>query len=600
MRLRQHRRDLIRRVLGLNGITQAALLIIAGAYWYVQIAEGALYRSLADNNRIRSLSIEAPRGLILDRGGASLVENIPGYSLFIDRSRSDDLQRSLAFAARKLGRPADELKEALERHRRVPSFRPVRLAENLTLAQVSQFEVENLEFPEFEIVVEHVRLYRHAHHTAHVLGHLGEVSVGDLADPEAGYRAGDLVGKKGIEGEYEGELRGERGEQIVVVDSRGRRIEELERLPSAHGSTLRLTLDLDLQQVAARQLEERVGAVVALDPRNGEVRALVSSPAFDPNRFARRLDPDEWRALIGNPDHPLQNRAIQNSYPPGSVFKIVMALAGLEEGLIDPSTSVFCPGHSIVYNNRYRCWRAGGHGRMDLSDSLKHSCNVYYHQLGQKMDIDTIARYAKLFGLGQRTGIDLDGEKAGLIPSSRWSLDARGSRWFPGETISVATGQGPILTTPLQLASMVAVVANGGYPVTPHLVSSEDGESPPRGERIPIRTENLELVREALWTVVNDPDGTGREALVAGRDVAGKTGTAQVVTQAVRTTNEELPPELRDHAWFASFAPFDDPRLVVVVFVEHGGGGSTAAAPIARAMYEAFFDTDIPYRPPAG
>ena len=599
VRLRQHRRDLIRRVAGLNGLVQAALLILAGYYWHVQIAEGANFRSLADNNRIRRLSLEAPRGLIKDRHGRSLVENVPSYSLYIDRSRATDIDRSLAFAARVLEQPKEALDQVLEARRGVPKFQPVRLAEHLPLSHVARIEVENLEYPELEIAVEHLRLYRHAHRTAHILGYLGEVGEAQLASTEADYRPGDLVGKKGIEGRYETFLRGTRGEQMVVVDSRGRLVDELGRVPSKSGRDLTLTLDLDLQQTAGRLLEDKVGAIVALDPRNGEILALASTPAFDPNHFARRLAPEEWRELTQNPNHPLQNRAIQNTYPPGSVFKIVMALAGLEEGLLDSRTSAFCRGYSTVYNNRYRCWKAGGHGTVDLQGSLKHSCNVFYHQLAQRMDIDTIAHYAHLFGLGERTGIDLDGEKAGLIPSSEWSQRARGSRWFPGETISVATGQGPILTTPLQLAVLLAAVANGGHRVTPHIVRSA-GDPPALGPKIPIAQEHLERVREALWAVVNEPHGTGRDAMIVGRNVAGKTGTAQVVAQETRTRNEDLPPEQRDHAWFVSFAPLEDPRLVVVVFVEHGGAGSQAAAPLARAVYEKFFETDFAYRPPAG
>lgn len=599
MRLRQHRRDLVRRVAGLNGVIQIFLLILACYYWHVQIAEGANYRSLADNNRIRRLSLEAPRGLIEDRHGRSLVENVPSYSLYIDRSRTEDTDRSLAFAARVLERTRAELEAILEEHRSVPSFQPVRLAEHLPLSQVARVEVENLEHPELEIMVEHLRLYRHAHRTAHILGYLGEVGGAQLARPDSDYRTGDLVGRKGIEGRYEALLRGTRGEQMVVVDSRGRLVEELGRNPSTSGRDLELTLDLDLQQTAARLLEDKVGAIVALDPRNGSILALASTPAFDPNRFARRLTSEEWRELSRNPDHPLQNRAIQNTYPPGSVFKIVMALAGLEEGLVEPRTSVFCRGFSTVYNNRYRCWKAGGHGRVDLRGSLKHSCNVFYHQLAQRIDIDTIAHWAGLFGLGKRTGIDLDGEKSGLVPSSEWSLRARGNRWFPGETISVSTGQGPILTSPLQLAVLLAAVANGGHLVTPHLVHRPI-EATRSGPRLPIAEENLTLVREALWAVVNEQEGTGDDAMIPGRNIAGKTGTAQVVAQEKRTRNEDLPPELRDHAWFASFAPLEDPRLVVVVFVEHGGAGSQAAAPLARAVYEKFFEIDLTYRPPAG
>lgn len=587
------------RISRLNGAIQVVLVLIATAYWYVQIAEGANYRTLADNNRLRKLSTEAPRGLIRDRYQRPLVENVPSYSLYIDRSRSQG-DGGLHFAAQILGISIDDLQGILEEHRRTPKFQPVRLATQLTLTQVSRIAAMSLEYPELEVAVEHLRLYRHAGQTAHILGYLGEISDEELKVANATYRSGDQVGKKGIEALYEDVLRGQRGEQIVVVESRGQVVEELDQVQASPGGDLTLTIDLELQQTAAEQLEDKVGAIVALDPRNGEIFAMASSPVFDSNLFARRLRQEEWQGLVNHPDHPLQNRAIQNTYPPGSVFKIVMALAGLDTAKIDPQeTRVFCPGYSTVYKNRYRCWRAGGHGWVNLEESLRYSCNVYYHSLGQELDIDQIAHYARMFGLGRKTHVDLNGERAGLVPSSDWSREVRGTPWYPGETISVATGQGPILVSPLQLAVMMAATANGGYLIAPRLTLT-DGPAvttPDPRDRIPLADEHLKLVRDALWSTVNHPKGTGRASQIDGLDVSGKTGTAQVIAQEVRTGNDELRPEHRDHAWFASYAPADDPRLVVVVFVEHGGGGSTAAAPLAKAMYEKFFDTDIAHRP---
>lgn len=602
MKLRQHRFELIQRIGRLQGVAHGALILILAGYWFVQVAEGSAYRELADNNRLRKLSLEAPRGLIRDRHGRSLVENVPSYSLLIDRSRSVDLESSLEFATRILERSEDELRQILADHRQTPSFKPLLLAEELSLQQVARFGVENLEHPEFEIAVTHLRLYRHAHQTAHILGYLGEVTDSDLNRSGRAYRAGDTVGKKGIEGLYEDYLRGQRGEQVVVVDNRGRVIEEYDRVPATPGRELALTIDLHLQQEAARQLAGKVGAIVALDPRQGEILAMVSAPSFNPNRFARRLHPEEWQQLLSDRDHPLQNRAVQNTYPPGSTFKIVMALAGLDLGVLDPrATTVSCRGFSKIYNNRYRCWKASGHGPVDLKKSLKHSCNVYYHQLGQKIGIDQIAEYGRMFGLGRETGTDLAGEKMGLIPDSRWSLENRGAPWYPGETISVATGQGPILVTPLQIAVMAAAIANGGRLITPHLVRREllGGEIRPERAALDDETqpaqklsvEHLDLVRQALWSVVNEPRGTGRSAYSSGLDIAGKTGTAQVISQEMRTDNEDLPAELRDHAWFASFAPAGNPRLVVVVFVENGGAGSRAAAPLAKGIFERFFET---------
>lgn len=583
MKIGQHRLPLVRRVGFLNSLVQLVLLLIALDYWWVQIAQGERYRQLAENNRLRQISLEAPRGLIYDRHGRQLVENVPSYTLLLDRSLSRDLDASLEFAAGVLGVDAAELRRRLEENRG-GKFQQVRLATRLDLVQVARLRVEQLEHPELEIAAEHLRLNRHAHYTAHLMGYLGRVTKEDLAAPENAFRRDDLLGRQGIEGRYEDFLRGERGEQLVVVDSRGRLVEKLEPALAHPGGDLRLTLDLDLQQEAARLLEGQVGAVVALDPRQGDVLALYSSPSYDPNAFARGLSPEEWQELSADPQRPLQNRALQ-PVAPGSTFKVIMALAGLGRGVISPETRVFCSGSTRIYNHRRRCWSSGGHGWENLERALRDSCDVYFYQLGQKLGIETIAHYARLFGLGRLSGIALAGEKPGLVPDSQWSERVRGTRWYPGETISVAIGQGPILVTPLQAAVMMGALAVG-YVVEPRLVLDEPVR---RGEPLPLAPEHLELVRGALWKVVNDPQGTGKTARIAGLDVAGKTGTAQVVRQETWTKNEELPPELRDHAWFVAYAPAHDPRLVVVVFVEHGGGGSKVAAPIARALFEAYF-----------
>ncbi|RMH21847.1 MAG: penicillin-binding protein 2 [Acidobacteria bacterium] len=591
---RYHRSVLARRLSLLGGLMQVVLVLVALGYGKVQVLEGAHFRSLADENRLRKVAIEAPRGRILDRYGRALAENVPRYNLELDRSLSHDRHSALDFAAGILGLPVAELEGRLEALRGTPSFKPVTLAEGLGFEAVARFSVERLEHPELEIGVVHRRLYRAAHQTAHLLGYLGEVSAEDLARHPDLYRVGDRIGRRGIEKVYDERLRGADGERVVVVDSKGRWIEEIERLPARPGSDLVLTIDLALQQRAAELMEDKTGAVVALDPRSGDVLALVSSPSFDPNQFSRRLGQRQFRQLLEHPHHPLQNRTIQNRYPPGSVFKIVMAFAALEQLDFDPREKVYCRGYSKIYNHRYRCWRSSGHGWVDLRDALKYSCNVYFHQLGQRLGIETIARYARRFGLGQATGIDLEGEQRGLVPDGRWSLAVRGTPWFPGETISVATGQGPILVTPLQVAVMMAAVANGGRLVRPRLW--RDRPPPPPAHLPPLDPAALERVRDALKAVVNEPRATGRAARLEQLVVAGKTGTAQVVTQETWTANEELPPEQRDHAWFASFAPADDPQLVVVVFVEHGGAGSEAAAPLARLLYETFFDADLAHR----
>ena len=601
MELRRHRAELISRLSILSRLAQVLVVLIAAGYWSVQVANGAYYRELADHNRLRKRAIDASRGLIFDRHGLPLVENVPSYSLMLDRSRTRDLDRSLALVSSVLGTPDHELRKILENHRTTPKFRPIPLAEDLSLAELARFEVQRLEYPEFEVATDQLRLYRYAHQTSHILGYLGEVGDRELeiaaTDPRASYKPGDLVGKKGIELQHERLLRGAEGEQVVVVDSRGQTIEEYQdtdrRRDAEAGRNLTLSLDLKLQQQAARLLEGKVGSIVAMDPRTGEILAMASSPAFNPNLFARRIQKDDWRRLIEDPYHPLQNRALQNTYPPGSVFKIVMAVAALEESVVDPSKKVFCRGFSMINDHRYRCWKSSGHGWVDLKDAIKYSCNVYFHQLGQKLDVDTISRFSRLFGFGSKSGIDLAGEKKGLVPDRAWSRRARGTKWYPGETISVATGQGPLLVTPLQVAVMTSAVAMNGRLVTPSFLSRSSSDKP---KALDVSARSLQLTREAMWAVVND-EGTGRSSKIEGFEIAGKTGTAQVVRQETWTKNEDLAAEKRDHAWFTSFGPFDDPRLTVVVFVEHGGAGSEAAAPLAKAMYEEFVGNLQPHHP---
>ncbi|MEM8994593.1 MAG: penicillin-binding protein 2, partial [Acidobacteriota bacterium] len=580
------------RVQVLVRLAQFALLIIGLGYGSIQIAGGAHYRQLADHNRLRQVGLDAPRGQILDRQGRALAENVPSYSLLIDRSRVDDLDSSLEFAGDILETPTQELRERLRGFRGVPSFKPVPLATQLSLEQVARVAVHGLEHPEFETRSEQLRLYRYAHLSAHVLGYLGQVSEIELRQPDSPFSAGDTLGKKGVERIYDALLRGTSGEQVVVVDSRGRTIQELQRASAVTGETLELTLDLELQQEAARLLDGHVGAIVALDSQTGGILAMASAPSFDPNLFSRGISPKHWRGLLEDPHRPLQNRALQNTYPPGSVYKIVMAAAALEEKVVDPSKKVFCGGFSRIYDHRYRCWKRAGHGWVDLKDSLKYSCNVYFHQLGQAMDIDTIARYSRLFGFGRRTGIDLDGEKAGLVPDRDWSRRRRGQPWYPGETISVATGQGPLLVTPLQVARVVASIANGGRLVVPHLIQ---GQRPKDADvqRLGLDDDVMARLHEALVAVVEDSDGTGRSASIEGFPLAGKTGTAQVVRQATWTKNEDMEAGQRDHAWFASYGPADRPEIVVVIFVEHGGGGSTVAAPLAKRLYEKYLEIDL-------
>jgi penicillin-binding protein 2 len=581
VRTRERRDAMAARVRYLSALMGVVLAVVAGGYWVVQGIHGPEYREMAESNRLRPLPVRAPRGVIYDRDLRPLAENVPSYNLLIEPEASRNLEQSLAFAAEVLDTQAVELHRQLVERRREDKVQPALIAENLTLAQVARFELAGLEYPEFDIDVHHVRLYRHREQTAHVLGYLSEVGPSELEASGGAYRRGDVIGRKGVEQRYEAVLRGEDGQRVMVVDSRGRGVYEYRRSAPDPGTDLQLAIDLDLQQTAQRLLQDKVGAVVALDPRNGEVLAMASSPAYDPNIFARRLRPDDWTRLIEGAHHPLQNRAIQNAHSPGSTFKIVMGLAGLTEGLVTPQSRVFCGGSAQFYNRRFRCWRPQGHGSVDLHTAIKQSCDVYFYTLGQRLGIERIAHYSKLFGWGALTGIDVAGEKAGLVPSEEWSQRVRKHRWYPGETISVSIGQGPLLVTPLQMATMMAAVANRGKLPTPHLAQAA---APPRAVE-GIAPGAWKPVLDGLFAVVDS--GTGYNSKVIGLPVGGKTGTVQVIAQSTWKQKVELF-EHRDHGWFIAFAPVDDPQLVVSVFVEHGGSGSQAAAPIAKGIYEEF------------
>jgi penicillin-binding protein 2 len=583
--VREHKQVLLQRLPRLRLLFVVLIGLVAARFWFVQAVRGDYYLELAENNRMRTVVLEAPRGLIYERQGNLLVENVPAYNLILDRTRSVDVDASLAFAATTLDRPVEELLEVLGRQRSKSFFQPVLIAENLSLSQVARFSATALERPEFEIEVGHLRLYRYGPTTAHLLGYLGQVTEEELSVSDTTYRSGDLVGRKGIEEAFNSHLRGVDGERIVIVDSRGRPKEDYRVQPFEPGSRMNLSLDLDLQQEAARYFEGKAGAAVALDPQTGEIRMLLSAPTYNPNLFSRRLDSRAWKELIEVPEHPLQDRALQSTYSPGSVFKIIMAVAGWTDGLITAESKVYCPGATRIYNRRFRCWKRGGHGWVKLRQAIKESCDVYFYHLGKDLGISRIAHYARQFGFGRPTGIEIEGEKAGLVPDPQWSLEYRGTPWFPGETISVSIGQGPVLVTPLQMATMMASVANGGFRTIPTVVQVDRR---PELESIGVQPDALAAVRDALMAVVMEK-GTGARANVPGIEVAGKTGTVQVIRQETWIKSEDLPYDQRDHAWFASFATAGDKQLVVVVFVEHGGKGSQAAAPLAKRLYEIYF-----------
>ena len=606
LRVREDRRELSRRVETARVIVGTVFALLALAYWYLQIARGEYYFVLSEENRIRSVKITAPRGYVVDRNGLILVENEPAYTLHLYRREARDLNSSIDLAVKLLELPRDQVRFRVKRGLRDAEFLPIPVAENLRIEEVAAVEARSPEHPEFAIAVSQRRLYRYGSSAAHALGYLSEASPEQLSRFRGVYRLGDWIGQKGVEAAYERLLAGANGERRVIVDSYGREIAEESRIEARPGQNLFLTIDLGLQQIAEEYFRERVGAVVALDPKSGEILALVSSPSYDPNWFTRRVTAREWENLLANPDHPLQNRAVQSAFPPGSVFKVFLAYGALAKNLVDPEWRVFCPGHAVFYGRAFRCHREGGHGWVRLRDAIKVSCDVYFYNLGRRIGIDRIAEIAGGFGFGEATGVDLSSEKSGLVPSEEWARTKRRARWYPSETISVSIGQGPILVTPLQIARALAGLVEGGRLPTPHLFLAS--QEPRTGRRLRYRSEprqglsldpaRLAIVKDGMWAVLNEPGGTAFLSRVPGVEAGGKTGTVQVVGResAVRPGADTR--KLRDHAWFAGFAPVSDPKIVVAVFVENGGHGSSAAAPLAKLLLAHHLGKPIEPPPP--
>lgn len=601
LRVREKRRELSRRIEIARLIVGTVFALLATAYWYLQIARGDYYFALSENNRIRSVRVTAPRGYVLDRHGAVLVDNEPAYTLHLYRREAKNLNASIDLAVEVLKLPREQVRARVERGLRDPEFLPIPIAENLGIEEVAAIEARAPEHPEFAITVSQRRLYAHGASAAHALGFLSEASPDQIRAGENAYRMGDWIGQKGIEGAYERLLAGVNGERRVIVDSHGRETAEERRVEARPGQNLFLTIDLELQKIAEQYFRERVGSAVALDPRNGEILALVSSPSYDPNWFTRRVSAKEWASLLSDPHHPLQNRAIQNMFSPGSVFKIFLAYGALAQGLVDPEQQIFCPGHATFYGRTFQCHRKGGHGFVNLRNAIKVSCDVYFYNLGRRLGIDRIAEIARGFGFGDLTGVDLPYEKSGLVPSEEWARSKRRLRWYPSETISVAIGQGPVLVTPMQIARALSGLVVGGRLPPPHLfLASQD---PQTGRRlrysaepkmgIPLSPEKAAIVKSGMWAVLNEPGGTAFGSRVPGLEAGGKTGTVQIIGResTIRAGAERK--KLEDHAWFVGFAPLEDPQIAVVVFVENGGHGSSAAAPLARQLFARRFGKTI-------
>lgn len=581
----------------------AVWLVLIGRLFYLQVLEGDRYRISAERNSVRTHRVMAPRGMILDRSGRILVDSRPSFDVLVVPHEASDLQVTLSRVGGLIGVDPEKLREALGTPRGGERFMAQPVAHDLSWRNMARVESRLWALEGVLTQAAPVRSYPYKASAAHVLGWLGEIDKEQLRRREfQGYRLGDVIGREGVERLLDRELRGRAGGRNVLVDAHGRELERLDALEPQPGLNVVLTLDHRLQQTAETALAAagRAGAVVALDPRNGEVLVLASLPAFNPNAFAAGIDRAAWQALTENPDTPLHNRALQGQYPPGSTYKVVTALAGLDAGVIKPDETVTCNGSYRLGRRRYRCWRREGHGTVDLHRAIVESCDVYFYRLSQQLGVDRLGYYARALGLGVPTGIDLRGEAAGLVPTAAWKERRFGEPWQEGESLSLGIGQGFNLWTPIQLAEVYAAIAMGGERHRPFIVKRiEDSHGKLVEERRPatlgevaISKESLTLVRDALRGAVQEESGTGyvMRKLPGGVIAAGKTGTAQVVALAKDPPpdEEDVPEELRDHAWFVTFAPVEDPRIVVAVMVEHGGHGASAAAPVARKVVVEF------------
>lgn len=603
-----------RRVRILSVFLGFFFVILIARTWYLQIMKGGYFKDRSERQRIRIERVISPRGEFVDRNGILLGDTKPGFNLTITLEDIQDLDQTLERLSRLLGIPAADFHHTIRaaRENGVRVFQAIRLLSNVDWETVALIEVNHMDLGGVSITPEPFRNYRDGDLFAHLFGYIGEINPAELmSDTYRGYRIGDVVGKAGLEKSLESFLKGMDGERQIEVNSLGRVIEEISFRPPESGSRAVLTIDYDLQKALEDAFGNDVGAGVVVNPNNGEVLAMISRPAYDPNLFPGGIAREEWKHLIADPNHPLTNKAIYGQYPPGSVFKIVMAIAALEEHRISPKDTLYCRGYTPFGGRDYRCWKKQGHGSVDLYRALVESCDVYFYEMGQRLGIDKIAYYAKGLGLGHLTGIAVDGEKPGLIPTREWKKKATGEPWYPGENLSAAIGQGYVLVTPLQLANLSAAVASGGTVYQPHLVKRIEnykGEtlkafSPQVLSRIRISPETLSMVRNALEGVVSQPQGTGGKARINGIRIAGKTGTAQVIRmkQQDEKMSKELEKKFQDHAWFVACAPMEKPEIAAAVIMEHGGHGGSAAAPIVRKVMEAYFKkTERIAEPPKG
>ena len=562
-------------------------------FWKLQVIDSERYTSMAERNRVRSIPVIAPRGRMLDRDGRVLVDNYPSFSVLLLRDDPALVEKNLPGIADGLGISLVDLKDQLDNTKNLPKFQPIIIKPEASQADVAFIESHRSDIPLLEMLMVHRRRYLPNGFMSHASGYVGEVSEQQIEASNGKLRPGDFAGKTGLERQYNDLLQGTDGMRRVIVNSVGKEVGRLSTQEAIPGKQITLTIDYDLQKVAEESLGDRPGAVVALDPRNGEVLAMVSRPTPDPNDFAVRISGEEWKKLNEDPLHPLLNRAIQAQLAPGSVFKIITATAMLEEHVPQESFTTFCPGYGTFYGRQFKCWvyfaktGAKSHGVTNLHEAILKSCDVFFYTVGMRLGIDKLAYYGSHLGIGHRTGIDLPSEEAGLMPSEEWVERVFHRKWYAGETISVSTGQGAVTTTPVQLARIIGGIASGGVFKQPHLLKDAQNVGE---ERFHLSEPTIEKITDAMYGVVNEPGGTGGQLKLAGIEFSGKSGTAQVIGYDARARVAKQK-KFEDNAWFVGYAPRRDPEIVVAVLVQESGKhGGEASGPVVRDIVKAYYD----------
>jgi penicillin-binding protein 2 len=587
-----------------------AILIVIMAFsllilrlFFLQVIQGKEFRRLSENNCIRLQTIDPHRGLIFDRNADIMVDNRPSFDLGIVLKDAHPLEDTIGKLVKCTDMTLQEIKEKIGKNKSVSPYKTIILKQDIDRNLLASIEVNKFDLPGIVVDVRIRRHYIRGKSAAHLIGYLGEISLKELQGglyPE--YNSGDLIGKFGVEKSYEKFLRGNRGGRQVEVNATGQIVRVLNTVDAQPGHNIFLTVDRLLQEKAEDLLGERAGAVVAMDPNTGQILALANSPSFDPNKFVNGLSHQQWQEIISNPFRTMENKAIQGEYPPASTYKIITAIAGLEEGVIDEKTNMFCPGFYRYGDRDFKCWKKDGHGKVNVIKAISESCDVFFYQVGAKLGVDRIAWYAKASGLGKINGIDLDHEAKGLIPTGAWKKQRTGTSWQRGETLSIAIGQGYNLTTPLQMLVLTSAVANGGIIYKPQIlerIETANGDMLFKNQKqavgeLPVSKKNLEIVQKGLWEVVNSNRGTAKMAKLKNEYMSGKTGTAQVVG---RKKNENLKESekarhFKDHAWFVAYAPSENPKIAMAIIVEHGEHGSSAAAPIAKQLIEIYLESE--------